>query len=150
MISIVSFITLAVVGMVVATPLKRAPAVSLSGRDSDPAEDKNVVDCTDSTQIPFIVDAWVTFALKYPHHRYLTVDRHTEALALANGAVAYINANGVTDELFVTYFGAVQDATQQLRVFSVCPGQSDSGGFLIHSNLGRGRWSLNYPVLHRP
>ena len=57
MISIASFVTLALAGMVVATPFKRAPAVSLSGRDSDPAEDKNVVDCPDNTQIPFVVDA---------------------------------------------------------------------------------------------
>jgi len=60
--------------------------------------------------------------LKYPHRGYLTVDSHTEALALATDAIAYIKAHSVEDETFIAYFGPAQYGTQQLRVFSVCSG----------------------------
>jgi len=52
MISILSFVTLALAGMVVATPLKRAPAVSSSKTKSNP-----LADCPNQSQISFVVDA---------------------------------------------------------------------------------------------
>jgi hypothetical protein len=64
------------------------------------------------------------------------VDSHNEALILANAAVAYINANGAHDDAFVAYFGTTDDATKQLGVYSVCPGDLDSTTFLIPSDSG--------------
>jgi hypothetical protein len=67
--------------------------------------------------------------LKVSYRGGLIVNSHTEALALANGAAAFITAHGGSDAPFTTYFGTVQDTTSQFQVFFVCPACPDSKRF---------------------
>ena len=59
------------------------------------------------------------------------VDSHSEALSLANDAIDYIHAHGITDGIFKTYFGTVEDSTKILDIFTVCPDYPDSSTILI-------------------
>jgi hypothetical protein len=73
-------------------------------------------------------------------------------MSLANDAITYINAHGVGDINFVSYFGNVQDATTQLGVYQVCARYLDSSAFLrAHRfNSERGLIIHTHLELHRP
>jgi hypothetical protein len=123
MVSFLSFVTLVMAGMVVASAGSNVGRRGLR-MERNLEKREETITCSDNTQAEFISDSWVEICLRNSHPGYLTADSYFEAMTIVSSAISYINDYGVQDPLFVAYFGNLNNSTFQLNIYNVCPGLS--------------------------